>query len=695
MLKDANFLCEIGVEEIPAGYIPPAIDSLKNMFKEKLNELRIDFDDIDVYATPRRFSILASRLSETQRSEIIELKGPSAQAAYNGDGSPTKAMEGFLRIHGIELNNTIIKETDKGKYVFASKHLSSEKTESVIPQILEYCLTNLQFPKRMRWSDKKITFPRPIQYFVLMLNDKVVPFEIEGIKSGNYTRGHFIQNNIMIEIKRISEYSDRLRENGVILNHNERREIIKSELIKGAEMAGGVLNEDEELLDIVTFLVENPHIVVCEFNKEFIEIPDIVLITEMKEHQKYFAVMDRNGKLINKFLVVANNPENENIIKGNVKVISARFTDARFFYDEDSRIKLAERVNSLKNVLFHKELGSIYDKIMRMKNIAVCIGDILNIDSTVKSKIDRAVLLSKADLDTAMVYEFASLQGKMGRIYAINDGEDMDVADAINDHYSPRFYGDRVPSGMVSIVLSLAEKIDNIFGSYSVGNIPKGSQDPYALRRQGHAIVEIIIKNKISINISDILTKVSPNYKNGHEFVDKITEFINARAKTILLDEGFKYDEIDACMISGNSDYLELFRRTESLNSFRKDEKFSELLLGFKRMNNIVSSFRKDNKDYKLTFSDSFLEENEEKELYNFFSSKKETITQLILQSNYIEFFKLITNAKQYIDNFFDKVMVMENRIEVRDNRLSILEGILSNFKGLIDFSKISNDGFV
>jgi glycyl-tRNA synthetase beta chain len=325
-----------------------------------------------------------------------------------------------------------------------------------------------------------------------------------------------------------------------------------------------------------------------------------------------------------------------------------------------------------------------------MKSIAAYIADILNLDSIVKSKIDRAVLLSKADLDTAMVYEFASLQGKMGRIYAINDGEDEDVANAINDHYSPRFYGDRVPAGIVSIVLSIAEKIDNIFGSYSVGNIPKGSQDPYALRRQAHAIVEIIIKNKISIDISDILTKASSNYKNGLELVDKIIEFINVRAKTILLDEGFKYDEIDACMISDNTDYLELFRRAESLNSFRKDEKFSELLLGFKRMNNIVSSFRKDNRDYKLTFSDSFLEENEEKELYYFFNSKKQTIAQLILQSNYIDLFKLISDAKQYIDNFFDKVMVMDSRIEVRDNRLSILEGILSNFKGIIDFSKIS-----
>jgi len=691
MLKNANFLCEIGTEEIPAGYISPAISSLKNIFKERLTELRIDFSDIEVFGTPRRLAVIASGLAETQRGEVVELKGPSAQAAYDSAGSPTKAMEGFLRGNGIELKDTAIRETDKGNYIFASKKLSSEKTEKIIPEILEYCLTNLQFPKRMKWSDKKVTFPRPIQYFVLMFNDAVIPFEIEGIKSGSCTRGHFVQFNRMIEISKISEYSDKLKANGVILDQNERKELIRNSLIKAAQAAGGILNEDEELLDTVTFLVENPNIITCEFNKDFLEIPDIVLITEMKEHQKYFAILSSQGKLMNKFLVTANNPENRNIVRGNVKVISARFTDARFFYREDAKLKLEQRVDSLKSVMFHKDLGSIYDKIERMKTAATHISELLILDDKIKAKIERAVFLSKADLDTAMVYEFASLQGRIGRIYALNDGEDKEVAEAINDHYRPRFYGDAVPSGIVSVVLSLAEKIDNIFGSYSVGNIPKGSQDPYALRRQSNAVVELIIRNNLSLNLSDILERISANYKNGKDLVDKIIEFVNARAKTIFTDEGFKYDEIDACMIPGNTDYLELFRRAESLNSFRKDEKFSELLLGFKRMNNILNGFRKDNKNYKLSFKESLMEENEEKELYSFFNTREKEIAKLISESRYIDLFKLISDAKQSIDSFFDKVLVMDKRVEVRDNRLSILEGILSNFKNLIDFSKISD----
>jgi glycyl-tRNA synthetase beta chain len=691
MLNNANFLCEIGNEEIPAGYLPPAIASLKNIFGEKLIESRIDFSEIEVYATPRRLSILISGLADAQRSETVELKGPSFRAAYDAAGKPTKAMDGFLRGNGIDLKDVTDRDTEKGRYVFAMKTLGSEKTENIIPGILEYCLANLPFPKRMKWSDKKITYPRPIAYFVLMFNDRIIPFEIEGIKSGNRTRGHFVQHNSMLVIPKIAEYGNILRSNGVILDQNERKEFIRKELARASEAAGGVLNEDEDLLDTVTYLVENPHIVTCEFDKNFLQIPDIVLITEMKEHQKYFAVLDMQGRLINKFLVISNNPENENVKRGNVKVISARFTDAGFFYKEDAKLKLEQRVDSLKSVLFHKELGTIYDKIKRMDAIASITSDLLRLDDKTKAKIKRAVFLSKADLDTAMVYEFASLQGKVGRIYALNEGEDPEVAEAINDHYRPRFHGDKVPDGIVSVVLSIAEKIDNIFGSFSVGNIPKGSQDPYALRRQANAIVELIIRNSLTIDLAAVLEKVSGNYKNGKALVGKIVEFINGRARTIFTDEGFRYDEIDACMIQGNTDYLELFRRAGSLNSFRKDEKFSELLLGFKRMNNILNGFRKDNKGYKLSFSESLLEEKEEKDLYSFFNTREKQIAELISSSRYIDLFKLITEAKQFIDSFFDKVLVMDKRIETRDNRLSLLEGILDNFRNLIDFSKISD----
>ncbi|HPS58276.1 MAG TPA: glycine--tRNA ligase subunit beta [Spirochaetota bacterium] len=691
MISNANFLCEIGTEEIPAGYIPPAINSLKTIFSEKLAQGRIDYTAVEVYATPRRFAVLISGLAAGQRSEIAELKGPSAQAAYDADGNPTKALQGFMKGNGVEAKDLKVVETDKGKYIYAYKQLDAGKTEDIIPSIVIEAVSSIPFPKRMKWSNKKVTFPRPINYFVLLFNDRLIPFEIEGIKAGTKTRGHFVQFNKMLEIDKISSYEKILNDNGVILNQDERKEIIRKALADAAGKAGGKLNEDEDLLDTVTYLVEQPHIATCHFNPDFLKIPDIVLITEMKEHQKNFAILDAGGRLMNSFLAVSNNPVSAYIIRGNVKVISARFNDAGFFYAEDAKLKLADRVESLKSVLFHKELGSIYDKIERMKSVAVSLCGELKLDDKTKSKIERAVFLSKADLDTAMVYEFASLQGKVGRIYALNDGEDKEVAEAINEQYMPRFSGDVVPSGIVSVVASLSEKIDNIFGSFSVGNIPKGSQDPYALRRQANAVVELLVRNNLNVDMERLLGSVAGNYKTGNELTDKILEFIGVRAKTIFTDEGFRYDEIDACMTTGNSDYVELYRRAKALHSFRSDKKFSQLLLGFKRMNNIVTGFRKDNSSYSLKFSEGLMEENEEKELYRFFAGKVQEIGKFIKESRYIELFQLITGAKPVIDSFFDKVLVMDKRTEIRDNRLYILENILGNFKGLIDFSKISD----
>jgi len=470
-----------------------------------------------------------------------------------------------------------------------------------------------------------------------------------------------------------------------------RKDYIKEELHSAAERAGYLLNEYDNLLDIVTFLVEDPYVVMCEFDKNFLDIPDIVLIAEMKEHQKYFPLVDQKGRVRNKFLVVSNNPQTDYIKSGNEKVITARFNDARFFYNEDSKVRLDERVEALKNVIFHKDLGSIYDKVERMGLIAerMCVQLGLKDDKT--KKIKRAVYLCKTDLITSMVIEFPSLQGRIGRIYALNDGEEESVAEAIENHYKPRLQGDELPSDIISIAVSISEKIDNIFGSFSVGNIPKGSYDPYALRRQANAVVEMLIKNEISISIKDLLSEISENYNNGIELVDQIIAFISARAKTILIEKGLKYDEIDACLSVVSTDYLEISKRAKSLNEFRSNKNFSEMLLSFKRMNNIITAFRNKNNEYKLEFDESLLETEIEKELFNFFNSREEEISGFIESGKYLELFKLLIQGKLIIDNFFDNVLVMDDRIKVRDNRLSLLEDILKNFSQLFDFSRIAD----
>lgn len=691
MLTDANFLLELGTEEIPAGYLPPAIEAIKKAFTDSLTAGRIGFDRVEAYATPRRTAVLITGLAAAQREEEVELKGPSVKAAYDAAGKPTKALEGFIKGNGITAEDVFSKESEKGAYLFAKKRLDAKKTADLLPGIISQIVGAVPYPKRMRWSDKSVTFPRPIRYFLILFNDRVVPFEIDGIASSNRTRGHYIQHNEMVEVASIKQYGDILKQNGVVIDQNERRAMIRKELAAAAQKAGGRLLEDEPLLDTVTYLVEQPAVCACTFDRQFLKLPDIVLIAEMREHQKYFSVVDGSGKLTDTFLVVSNNPPTANVRAGNERVITARFNDARFFYDEDRKVKLADRVESLKSVMFHKELGSIHDKVGRMQAIADHIGEALKLDGALRKKISRAVALCKTDLMTAVVFEFPSLQGKIGRVYALEDGEDADVADAMEDHYKPRFSGEPLPAGMTSVVVSLAEKLDNIFGSFSVGNIPKGSADPYALRRQSNAIVELLIKNEINLEMNGLLGSVAKNYRGGEGLVGKIVEFIAVRAKTIFSESGLSHDEIDACLSTGLSDFLELFRRAKSISDFRKNEKFSQMLLSFKRMNNIVSAFRKENRDYPLSTDPSLFGCEEEKELHRFFDSRADAIDRCIAGSNYLELFGLLIEGKPIIDNFFDTVLVMDKDVKLRDNRLATLEGILKHFTSLMDFSKIED----
>ena len=393
MLKDANFLFELGTEEIPAGYLPPAIEAVKKTFITSLDESRIDFNEVDVYGTPRRITVMISGLAGSQREEEVEVKGPSIKAAYDKEGNPTKALQGFMKGNGIDIKDVFTKDTGKGEYIFAKKDLESKTTGEIIPGIVSGIIKSLPFPKRMRWSDKSISFPRPISSILLLLGESVIDYEVDGIVSSNKTHGHYIQNNRVLEVKKIGDYENLLKKSSVIVDHSKRKELIKSGLESAAKKTGGKLNDDEDLLNIVTFLVEDPHIVTCGFNSKFLEIPEIVLIAEMKEHQKYFSVMDSKGKLSNNFLVVSNNPPTDFIKVGNERVISARFNDARFFYEEDRKKKLGERVDSLKNVLFHKELGSIHDKIERMRPCAKSINKKLKLGKKDSDNIDRAILI--------------------------------------------------------------------------------------------------------------------------------------------------------------------------------------------------------------------------------------------------------------------------------------------------------------
>jgi glycyl-tRNA synthetase beta chain len=691
MWDKVNFLCEVGTEEIPAGYIPAAIEQFKKRFTDAFAVNRIPCESVTVFATPRRIIVCGSDLSAAQKEEMLEFKGPSADRAFDSDGKPAKALLGFMQGNGLTEKDLEKRETPKGSYIYGTRNAEIKAAAEILPAIISETILSVPFPKTMRWNTKTVVYPRPIRYLCVLFNDKVVPVDIDGIKADNKTRGHYVRTKDMLTVSKIKDYPSLLRSNDVYFDQVERKAVISKLLSEAAARIGGNLVEDDDLLDVVTFIVEFPHVVTCSFKESYLEIPDIVLITEMKEHQKYFAVRDKNGKLTNSFLVISNNPPTDFIRKGNERVITARFNDAGFFFKEDRKHTLADKVESLKSVVFHKDLGTIFDKVERVKKVAAVLSKEFGVKDAEAAKIDRAVTLSKADLNTAMVFEFTSLQGKIGRIYALLDGEDPDVAEAIDDHYRPRFQGDRLPSSIVSITLSLSEKLDNLYGSFSVGNIPKGSADPYALRRQSHAIVELLVRNKLHCSLDRVCALIEGNYKSGAVLTAQILEFIQTRAKTLLSDEGNRYDEVDAVLATGSFDFYELYLRAKSIHEFRSDAAFSSMLLSFKRMNNILSQFTQKNKGYALTFSDALLSHDEEKKLSEYFSSRKTEIEKNIASNSYKELFGILIGAKPVIDCFFEHIMVMADDVKIRDNRLALLESVIRPFSSLLDFSKISD----
>jgi glycyl-tRNA synthetase beta chain len=691
MLDNTNLLFELGTEEIPAGYIPTALEALKEKLQTAFNDLLIDYSEIETYATPRRIVVCVSDLAETQKEETVEMRGPSVDKAFDDNDKPSKALLGFLRGNGVELDAIEKRDTGKGVYVFVQKTRETKPTVDLLPELLTEIVHTLPFPKKMKWSTKEIQFPRPLRYLFALYNDKTLSFEIDGIKSSNVTRGHFIQNDKLIEINSAKEYEQKLIAHGVTLDQTKRSHIIKEKLTEAAKSLNLILVEDDELVETVTYLVEDINPVICTFEERFLKIPDIVLIAEMREHQKYFALRNQDGTLSNKFCVISNNPETDFVREGNERVIRARFSDAEFFFDEDAKKTLYERIDDLKAVLFHKELGSVFDKVERMKKIATILSQSLSLSSELKDMVERAVMLSKTDLTTAMVFEFTSLQGQVGRIYAQRDGENKSVSDAIDNHYKPRFHGDDVPTDTVSVILSLSEKIDNIFGSYSVGNIPKGSQDPYALRRQGYAIVDLLVINGLNVELKTVFDSIKDNYNNGSTISNQIIEFITARAKTRFGEDEILYDEFDAVTSTGSSDFYELHNRAKSLHEFRTDGNFSEMLASFKRMNNIITSFLKKNSTYTFSLKEDVLVEEQEKALFEYFSSKADEIENFTARHEYVPLFEILTGAKEKIDSFFDNIMVMADDTKLRDARLGLLNWILQMFSAFIDFSKLSD----
>ncbi|MBM4136097.1 MAG: glycine--tRNA ligase subunit beta [Nitrospira sp.] len=683
----SSLLLEIGTEEIPARFLPGAIQGLKENAATFLKETYIDFSEIQTYATPRRLSLIATGLPVMQEARVKEIFGPPKKAAFDKDGRPTKAAIGFAQTQGVSVESLTIKSKDKGEYVVAVIEEKGIPVKDLLPEVFKRLVLSIRFPKTMRWGNGSMRFARPIHWLLALFGNDVVHFEIDEIKSSNMTRGHRFLSPGSFKVEEISTYKDSLKNKSVILDHYERKHIILDGIRRLSAQAGGMPVEDEELIETVNFLVEYPVPVLCSFLEDYLKLPKELLITVMKDHQKYFAIKDNEGKLTNNFIVISNTKvDNAEAVRvGAERVIKARFEDARFYFEEDSKKPLYERIEDLKKVTFHDGLGSLYEKTKRIASIAEFLaGRFLPSE---KDKLSRAAWLSKTDLITGSVREFPELQGIMGKYYAILDGEDSEVAKALEEHYLPAHSGGKLPQTEIGALLSIADKIDNIAAFFSIGLIPTGSEDPFALRRQALGIIAIILDKGHDISIKDLIDKALENLSNIKDFAEvrkDILQFFEQRFESVFSDQGYGTDLIYSILpLSLDLQLKDIKERLNALQKFKELAEYDNFLLAIKRVNNIIP------KAEILELKTELLIEESEKKLKESLDSVRSGLTGLLQNRKYYDAIQLLSSLNDPVNQFFDRVLVMDKRDEIKQNRLALLKEIWTTAYQIADFSKL------
>lgn len=680
-------LFEIGVEELPARYVNSAMEQLKLNIVKSFDENRITYDSVNVYSTPRRLTVVVDNICERQEDLEEEVKGPAKKIAVDADGNFTKPLLGFMKSKGIKEEDLYFKQVGKEEYAFGKIKQEGKLTSEVLKTVLPEAIKSMTFPKAMRWGGKNMRFIRPIRWMVCILNDSVLDIELEGIVSGNVTKGHRFLGESEFEVNTLDEYLAKLKENFVILNQDERKSIIKEQCEEVARSLGGEIELDEELLEEVTHLVEYPTAFYGEFDEDYAKLPKEVVITPMKQHQRYFPVL-KDGKLLPNFIAVRNGDSHriDNVKSGNEKVLEARLADALFFYREDTKKSLESYIEKLKTVVFQAKLGTVYDKTLRIEKLANDILDKLN-ESGVKEDTLRAAKLCKADLVTGMVFEFTELQGVMGREYAKVSGENENVAEAIFEHYLPRFAEDILPKTKEGIVLSIADKLDSIAGFFAIGIQPTGSQDPYALRRQALGIINILMDNNLDISLKELVDLTLDNYSfiefNKEEVLNQIMDFFKDRIKNLFRDLGIRYDVIDAILSSNIDDIADMYARANALNSWIDKDELVEMLTAFNRVATLAQKAETDKVDINL------MREEAEFNLYQQFQEIRSNVEHLLADKEYTKALDAFASLRPAIDNMFDSVMIMDKDEAIKNNRLAILKQIYDIMLNICDLSKI------
>lgn len=684
-----NLLLEIGTEEVPARFLPEAIAQLRDKSSELFNSNAIEFSDIKTYATPRRLALIVKGISPFQKDMVKEITGPPVRAAFDPDGNPTKAATGFANSQGIGVSELKIKRTEKGEYVVAEIRQKGEETKTLLPDLLKRLIMSLHFPKSMRWGSGNLKFVRPIHWILALYSNEIIPFEIDGIRSGNITRGHRFLSPASFVIREINSYINLLENNYVIIDQDERKRLIREGLSRLASSVDGKVIEDEELIETVTYLVEYPTPVLCQFQDEYLRLPKELLITVMKGHQKYFAIEDDDGQLKNHFIVISNTKDanSDMVRKGAERVIRARFEDAAFYYEEDLKRPLSSRIEDLKRVTFHERLGSLFDKTNRIARLASMLSERLFPEK--KSLIERAAWLSKTDLLTGVVREFPELQGLMGKYYAANDNEDPEVAESILEQYLPAHSGGRLPSTDTGSILSLSDKMDNIVSFFDLGLNPTGSEDPFALRRQAIGIISILLDRGYKVSIGEMVNLASEGLSIETDkkvsLVRDVINFFTQRLSPLLESKGIEHDVIDSIIpIAGNIPLSEMIKRIEAITAFKEAGLYRQFLLSIKRIRNIIPETELPGINQDL------LIEPAEKALYSDLMNVKPLVNDLMRQNKFFATLELFSTMIESINRFFDSVLVMDKREEIRLNRLSLLKEIWLLISSLADISKLA-----
>jgi glycyl-tRNA synthetase beta chain len=685
----AEFFLEIGTEEIPSGFIPRALEEMKVLLGREFQNHRLAYKEIKALGTPRRLVLTATGVAPTQEGRLTEIIGPARRIAFNEQGQPTKAALGFAKSQGIGVEELQIANTDRGEYVCLRKEEKGEETILLLPSILPRLISSIAFPKSMRWMDLENTFARPIHWILCLFDGLVVPFQIGNVSSANLSRGHRFMAPGSFQVKDLSEYLRRLKTSFVIVNPEERKELILSELNKAASEVSGHILADEGLLETVTYLVEYPVAIRGGFSKEFLSLPREVLITAMREHQRYFSVGDSQGSLLPFFVTICNTrPKDPGVVeRGNERVLQARLSDAKFFFVEDCKTPLIERLEGLKKVVYHSKLGTSYEKVMRLSSLAEYITE--RIDPSLRETVQRAALLCKADLITGMVGEFPTLQGVMGQVYARLSGEKEEVALAIYEHYLPTGSGGTLPSSHPGAILSIADKWDTIVGSFGVGLIPTGTADPYALRRQTLGVIHIILEKRYPLPLGDLLQRslglLSPKIERPPEEIKRdVLEFFKGRLQNLLNSQGFSPDTLEAAQAVGFDDLVNFQDRAKALQELRSEPDFESLAVAFKRVVNISKSHIPGKVDPELFESDV------EGRLFEAYQRTGKKALEKISREDYRLALKELSTLRQPVDEFFNGVLVMAEDEKIKTNRLSLLSNISQLFFKIGDFSKIT-----